>query len=139
MNDDDVLTAEGLWQRCEAKRAVALAMVEDRKHCREAWMASGFAVEFALKATIMRRDGFNTWPSRDHRPGLYTHDLRKLLAAARIDVAATPKAVRAALRTVLDWQRDHDYKPGAMPRKVARSMCNAAFGADGVVAWLRTL
>lgn len=100
-------------------------------------MASGFAVEFALKAVIMERERMNSWPSKDSRPDLCVHGLRTLFRAAGIDVRTAPPAVQPAIRQVLDWDRSHDYRAGAMPRKLARSMVEAAFGRNGVVRWLK--
>lgn len=123
----------------ESKRAVAMALVDDKLACREAWMASGFAVEFALKALIIKRQRLNSWPSKEARPDLYTHDLRGLFQAAQIDPKTAPTALRGSLRTVLDWNRGHEYTSGRMSRANARSMVTAAFDQHGVVAWLRSL
>lgn len=139
MSDEGALTGDDLWHRCEAKRAVALRMVEDRIHCREAWVASGAGVQFALKAVICKREKFNAWPSKAHRPDLHIHDLRKLFAAAGIDPREAPREVRPAIRQVLDWNRNHDYSAAPMPRMVARDMVRAAFGPGGVVEWLKRL
>jgi hypothetical protein len=38
---------------------------------------------------------------------------------------------------VLQWDRGQGYDPSPMPRKVARSMIEAAFGDNGVVTWIR--
>jgi hypothetical protein len=139
VSDGEDLTADGLWRRCEDKRSVALRMVEDRRSCREAWVAAGAGVEFALKAVICSRERFNAWPSKAIRPDLYTHDLKRLFMAAGIDLKATPKEIRPAIRQVLDWDRNHDYSAAPMPRKVALGMVEAAFGPDGVVEWLKHL
>jgi hypothetical protein len=77
-------------------------MVEDREFSREAWVASGAGVEFALKAVICARERFNAWPSKEHRPDLHIHDLRRLFLAAGIDIKAAPKEVRPSIRQVLD-------------------------------------
>ena len=58
---------------------------------------------------------------------------------AGLDPKAAPREVRPAIRQILDWNRDHDYLATPMPRKVARSMVEAAFGPLGVVEWLKTL
>jgi len=99
-------------------------------------MAAGFAVEFALKALIIRRERLNSWPSKEHRSELYTHSLRDLFQAAGIDPKAAPRELRGSLRTVLDWNRAHEYTSGRMSRANARSMVAAAFDPEGVVAWL---
>ena len=132
------LSAEDWLARVEDKRAVALALQHDRHHCREAWLAAGSAVEFALKARIMRRERWNGWPSRDSRPDLHTHDLRILMRAAGIARTEIPAHLRAKWAVVLSWDHLNEYVAGRMPRKVARDMVQAAFGPAGVIEWLRT-
>ena len=139
MSDGDDLTADGLWRRCEDKRSTASKMVDDRRSCREAWVAAGFGVEFALKAVICKRERFNAWPSKASRPDLHNHDLKTLFKAAGIDLKTAPKEVQPAIKQVLDWDRNHDYSGARMPRKVAQGMVEAAFGPDGVVRWLKCL
>lgn len=133
------MTVDGWWTRVEGKRAVALKLVDDRVHCREAWQAAGSGVEFALKAVIMRQERLNRWPDRDERPELHTHDLYVLFRVAGIDPARLQGPLRVAARVVLQWRREHDYVVGAMERREARSMVDAAFGREGVVQWLKTL
>lgn len=136
LENESPLTAEAFLHLVESKRFVAETAVENRLHCGEAWMAAGFAVEFALKAYIMRRERSNAWPSKEARPELYTHDLRKLFQVAELDLATAPRELRGALRTVLDWDRAHEYTSRRMSRANARSMVKAAFGEEGVVSWL---
>jgi hypothetical protein len=133
------ITVDVWWARVEAKRAVALKMVDDRAYCREAWHNAGTAVEFALKAVIMKRERLNRWPDRDERRELHTHDLKDLMRIAGIDPRGLERPLKASLRTVLDWDRNHDYAVGTMERRVARSMVEATFGPDGVITWLKTL
>lgn len=128
--------ADDFLKRVEGKRAVASAMVENREHCQEAWHASGMAVEFALKALIMRRERLNCWPGADTHPHLHIHNLRKLFVLAGIDVKLVDKSMRAKLRVVLDWERHHEYPTPQMARKLAREMVNCTFGEEGVVEWL---
>ncbi|MBO0906314.1 hypothetical protein [Jiella sonneratiae] len=130
-------TPEDWWRRVEDKRAVAARFKDDRKHAGEAWHASGSAVEFALKACILRREGWNRWPDRSHRPDLYVHDLGRLFAIAQISHEALPAELRASLRMVLSWRREHEYNGDRVPRRVARQMFEAAFGPDGVIEWLK--
>lgn len=135
-DEEDVLTADGFMQRVANKRAVAEAMVESRGHCREAWLAAGFAAEFALKAMIMRQEGFNAWPSAAHRPDLHVHTLRSLCEKAGIDLKALKGATRVAFRVALDWNRAHDYSVKPMSRQSARAMVEAIFGPEGVIQWI---
>ena len=139
MDSDPPLTADAFLRMVEAKRIVALATVADKIACGEAWLASGFAVEFALKAAIIQRQRLNAWPTKEARPDLYTHSLRELFVSAEIDLKAVPKNLRGAVRTVLDWNRAHEYTSRRMSRANARSMVTAAFDDKGVVAWIRSL
>ena len=136
MDEDEPLSRADFLRRVASKRAVALSMVDDAEHCFEAWLASGYAVEFALKALIMSYERLNAWPSRVSRPELYTHDLQGLFIRSGLAFAQVTGSLRGSLRTVLDWDRGHEYKTIAMPPKVARGMVDAAFGEDGVVPWL---
>jgi len=139
LDDEEILTIDGFLRLARSKRVVALKMVEDRDCCAEAWKASGFAVELLLKAVIMKRQGFNQWPSREHRPDLHQHNLRQLCRLAEIDLATLPGPLRLAFRMALDWNREHDYVSKRMRRKVARSMVDAVFGEQGVAQWLERL
>jgi hypothetical protein len=133
---ETLLFEPGLRNRSAAKRAVALAMVEDRQHCRETWVASGFSVEFALKALICRKSGWDSWPSAQANPEAHTHSLKKLFAMAGINLPSLPREMKPSVRQILDWERRHDYIATPMARKVARSMFDAAFAETGVVEWL---
>ena len=113
-----------------------MAIVEDKKACAQAVQHAGFAVECALKAYIWHQERFNQWPSRETRPDLYTHSLVTLRTVAGIKVDPTePSAPHWHI--MLQWNRNQGYDPRPMPRKVARSYVDAAFGADGVATWLR--
>jgi hypothetical protein len=96
----------------------------------------GLGVECALKAYIMRRERFNRWPYKASRPDLHVHDLRKLAAIAGISIAPT-SPIAGAWKVVMDWDRNQGYDPKPMPRRVARSWVEAAFGPEGVVSWIR--
>lgn len=139
MENESPLSAEAFLLLVESKRIAAEMTVEHELACREAWMAAGYAVEFALKAYIMRREQLNAWPPKAARPELYTHDLRALFAIAELELNATPSALKGAVRTVLDWDRAHEYSSRPMSQAKARSMAMAAFGEPGVVSWLISL
>ena len=85
----------------------------------------------------MRIERLNAWPSRDARPDLYTHDLRKLLAIAGIGLDASHE-IAAALHLAVQWDRNQGYDPKPMPTRVIDSWIEAAFGPEGAVTWLRT-
>jgi hypothetical protein len=114
----------------------ARLLAENREVAAQAYFHVGFAAECALKAYIMWSERLNIWPDRDSRPELYTHDLRKLVALARIELRTTDP-IGPSWKTVLDWDRSQGYDPKPMPRKVAGAMVEAAFGEKGVVTWIR--
>ena len=132
-------SANDFRRRAEGKRAVAKRLEDDKANCQEAWLAAGSAVEFMLKALIMKRGGLNGWPDRSIRPGLHTHDLRELMREAGIAQTDIPADMRSTWRTVLTWDHGHEYRNKAMPRRVARDMVKAVFGEKGVCKWLATL
>jgi hypothetical protein len=114
----------------------ARLLAEDRVAAPQAYSRVGFAAECALKAYIMWSERLNSWPDRGSRPELYTHDLRKLVDLAGIELRTTDP-IGPSWATVLQWDRGQDYSPNLMPRKVARSMIEAAFGDNGAVTWIR--
>lgn len=132
-------TPDEWWLRVEDKRAVAALMKESRDHAVEAWDACGIAVEFALKAYILKRERWNRWPDRSEKPSLYTHDLILLMREAGIARDDVPPTLRTSLRTVLSWTREHAYQAERVPRKQARQMFESTFGVGGVIEWLKSL
>lgn len=98
-----------------------------------AYYLTGYAVECALKARIIRLlEGY--FPPKQ---GLYTHDLDKLLDAADLKTIFEEKAkqdesFRAYWNTVKDWSEDSRYD--TYDQKRAEDMLNAA---HEVVACIR--
>ena len=96
----------------------------------------GLTVECLMKARIMQRGRFNTWPTRPMRRDLYTHDLRALAILA--DMPADPlDAIAPALHIVLQWDRNQGYGHRPPRRAVVDGFMEAAFGPEGVATWLR--
>lgn len=114
----------------------ARRLCEDKEAAGRAWDCIGFAIEAAIKAVIMHKERLNAWPSREARPELYQHSLRRLAELAEISVS-TSDVIAPAWKTVLDWDRGDSYITNRMPRKVARSQVEAAFGTEGVLPWLK--
>jgi hypothetical protein len=106
-----------------------------------AWLNAGFAVECCLKAAIMKKEGLNRWPDKDEAPDLWTHDLTGLFKRLGINPLKFDhkNKVAPALKTVLDWRREHGYSVGKLPIKHAGGLCRAAFGSNGVVEWIAGL
>jgi hypothetical protein len=114
----------------------AQLLADSRTVAGQAYFHVGSATECALKAYIMWRERLNSWPDRTSRPELYTHDLRRLVQIAGIALP-TKGPLGPSWKVVLDWDRNQGYDPTPMPRKVARSMIEAAFGQEGVVTWIK--
>lgn len=116
--------------------AAARALAQTRLAAAQAYFHVGLATECALKAYIMWSERLNSWPDIGSRRELYTHDLRKLVEIAGIELRTTDPT-GPSWAVVLQWDRGQGYDPSPMPRKVAGSMIEAAFGDDGVVTWIR--
>ena len=114
----------------------ARVLARDRLAAGQAYFHVGFAAECSLKAYIMWKERLNSWPDRGLRPELYTHDLWKLVQIAGIQLN-TKDPVGPSWKVVLDWDRNQAYDPKPMPRRVAQSIIEAAFGPKGVVTWIR--
>src|SRR5277367_3907104 len=114
----------------------ARVLAENRLAAAQAYFHVGLATECALKAYIMWKERLNSWPDRVSRRELYTHDLRELVELAGIELRTTDPT-GPSWAVVLQWDRSQGYDPNPMPRKVAGSMIEAAFGDDGVVTWIR--
>jgi hypothetical protein len=83
------------WMTLQRRSCQAARVLLRAKIAADAWNHAGFSVECALKAAIMRHQRLNTWPSRAHRPELYTHNLRDLARLANITFLTTdPTASR---------------------------------------------
>lgn len=121
---------------CRQNEVTARIMAEDKEAAAQGFFHAGIAVECALKAYIWHRQRFNNWPSKEDRPDLHTHNLRKLKDIAGLKIKTTD-AQAPSWHIVLQWDRNQAYDPKPMPRKVARSMVEASFGKDGVVTWMR--
>lgn len=120
----------------EQSEAAACLTIDNRLACSRGYQECGFAVEYMLKAYIMRKERFNSWPTREARKDLYTHDLRKLKAIAGITSQLDDPNLAEWLE-VEEWDRSQGYSPKLMPRKKAKDFYESVFGKNGVVTWLR--
>ncbi len=128
------------WFAAARRKGELARLVHDRKEIAfEAVDACGWACEFALKGVIMRRNGFNRWPTRAERPELYTHDLWKLAELAGIERASVPSHLRGRVKLAFSWNVEHRYLDRKTPRRVAKDVVDSVFGEDGVLEWLKTL
>lgn len=108
---------------------------------RSAYIHAGHAIEFALKARIMRDEGLNRWPSFGERRELHTHNLTDLLTIARLRIkieseVALGSPLGFAWMVVKDFDINHRYPDGQVfPWRVATDFIEAARDG-GVVEWL---
>jgi hypothetical protein len=125
------------WLRLARRQEAAARALLDKKLTADAWGHAGFGVECTLKAAIIKHQRFNRWPSRSLRADLHTHNLFYLMQEAGIQSADLHNdPIAPKWQTVLLWRRGDAYDPAAMPVKVAQDMLDAAYGSDGVVAWI---
>ena len=130
-------TYDEWWALVEQHKRSAELLVCDKDAANQGYYHVGLAVEAALKAYICKNERFNRWPDRSDDPDLYTHNLWKLFRRSGI-VLDSRSNFGPCWAVVLQWQRLQGYDHERMPRKVAQSFYEAAFGNYGVVEWLRT-
>jgi hypothetical protein len=82
--------------------AASLAPADNRLAAAQAYFHVGLATECALKAYIMWSERLNIWPDKGSRPELYTHDLRKLVKIAGIELR-TRDPIGPGWAVVLQW------------------------------------
>jgi HEPN domain-containing protein len=104
------------------------------------WHA-GFAVEHALKAIRVKRDGLELWPQTDKSAKWHRIEFLAERAGLQIElanVAATDVSLGAYWLTVKDWDQQKRY-PGNNPTEAeARDLLTAvANPISGVMKWLR--
>ena len=116
---------------------VARLICDDKIAASQAHWHAGLAIECALKAYIMHVERLNGWPAKESRPDPYTRNLRELPRTSGIALRGSDP-VAPAWALVLRWDCNQGCDPKPMPRKVARSFLDAAFGQNGVVTWIRS-
>jgi hypothetical protein len=119
----------------------ARVLCDNLKTTAQGYFHCGIAVECMLKAYIMKKERWNSFPSREVSRKLtigdiYTHDVRKLKKIAGIIVNETDDNA-AEWHVVEAWDRNEGYSPKHMPRKQANEFYETVFGKNGVVTWLR--
>lgn len=135
MQEEQANSVEQWIALARVYRANAFLVVDMPGMEQLAWSSAGFACECLMKAAIMAKERLNSWPSRDSRRELHTHDLERLAAILGISIAPDDD-VAAAWSVVTKWRRHHMYTASGFPAPVARSLLSAAFGEDGLEQWL---
>jgi HEPN domain-containing protein len=105
-----------------------------------AYYLTGLAVECAVKACIAKNtDRHDFPPNPSIIKNIYTHDLDKLVGAAKLQAALDAERRRnASFKTkwdvVKDWSINSRYAVGGLN---ARDLYRAVAGRNGVMQWLR--
>jgi hypothetical protein len=105
-----------------------------------AYYLTGLAVECALKACIARNTRRHDFPPNQSAiSDIYTHDLVKLIGAAKLEVALdTDRKSNILLKDkwdlVKDWDIRSRYETSGLN---ARDLYRAVAGRNGVMQWLR--
>jgi HEPN domain-containing protein len=106
-----------------------------------AYYLTGMAVECALKACIARNTKRNDFPPNlDAIRDIYTHDLVKLIRAAKLQTELDIDRRRNAsldnkwALVIQDWRVSSRYAIGGLN---ARDLYRAVAGRNGVMQWLR--
>ncbi len=105
-----------------------------------AYYMSGLAVECAVKACIAKNTKrYDFPPNQSAIKDIYTHDLVKLIGAARLQLALDADrrrniAFNNKWDVVKDWNINSRYAVGGLN---ARDLYHAVAGKHGVMQWLR--
>ncbi|AWM35575.1 hypothetical protein GobsT_67510 [Gemmata obscuriglobus] len=137
-----IQTRADFQQLAEVRLVEAKALL-DLGHWDGAYYLTGYAVELALKACIikvlMATDAF---PKKDFSHNCYTHAIEPLvdlaqLSAARTAFAAANVNFDVNWKTVKDWSEHKRYHRVTEPE--ARRLYAAVVDpSDGVFAWIKT-
>lgn len=109
-------------------------------HTEGAYYLIGLAIECALKACIARNTRRHDFPpNQSIIKDIYTHDLARLVGAARLQSALDAdlkenSALNNNWAVVKDWNINTRYLTSGLN---ARDLYRAATGRDGVMQWLR--
>lgn len=103
-----------------------------------AYYLSGYAVELALKANVIRRlKSSDAFPEKNFSARCYTHDLRVLLEIAGLvsELNSAPVTVQSNWATVFKWTEQSRYSCSL--QQEAEELVDAiAEPTNGVLTWI---
>jgi HEPN domain-containing protein len=105
-----------------------------------AYYLTGLAVECAVKACIAKNTRrYDFPPNQNAIKDIYTHDLAKLIRAAKLETALdTDRESNILFKSkwdvLKDWNMNSRYATGGLN---ARDLYAAVTGRNGVMQWLR--
>ena len=106
-----------------------------------AYYLAGYSVECALKACIAKDTRRHDFPDRDTVNKIYTHDLEKLVAAAKLEDERREQAkkdpvFRGNWDVVKQWSEQTRYR--RHDREIARKLVEAIGHREhGILAWIK--
>ncbi len=128
------------FQQLARMRLKDAQVLMQRGNVEGAYYLTGLAVEGAVKACIARNTTRHDFPpSPNAVKDIYTHDLVKLVGAARLQATLDAEIrVNSSLNknwaVVKDWNINSRYLTKGLN---ARDLYRAVAGRDGVMQWLR--
>jgi HEPN domain-containing protein len=130
------------FQRLSRTRIKEAKALLDRGLYDGAYYLAGFAVECAVKACIARQRKKYEFPDKWLTEQSYTHDLARLLKAARLEVEWNNK-METDPEFELRWKRVREWTVESRYQSTSRSNARALYYAvvsrrHGVLQWLRT-
>jgi len=106
-----------------------------------AYYLAGYSVECALKACIARSTRRHDFPDKDTVIKIYTHDLEKLVVAAKLEderraQAKSDPVFRGNWDVVKQWSEQTRYRRHDL--EIARKLVEAIGGREhGILAWIK--
>ncbi|MGA7080177.1 MAG: HEPN domain-containing protein [Terriglobales bacterium] len=128
------------FQQLARMRLKDARVLMQRGNVEGAYYLTGLAVECAVKACIARNTNRHDFPpSPNAVKDIYTHDLVKLVGAAKLQALLDAEIrVNSSLNknwaVVKDWNINSRYLTKGLN---ARDLYRAVAGRDGVMQWLR--
>jgi AbiV family abortive infection protein len=141
LNKPIVTRAE--FQQLADTRLEEAKILLDQHKWNAAYYLSGYAVELAIKACIIKHlMGRDAFPSKDLSKNCYTHSVQDLIKVADLEVTLTRARsldvdLEANWSTVKDWSEQKRYH--LIEQSDAESLYNAISDAkSGVLPWIKT-
>jgi len=129
------------WASSARQLAVDARLLLDNSSLRNAYATAGMAVEHALKAKIMQHERMNTWPSRQRRPDVHTHNMSRLIELGGLRVAIQLEVARGS-DLGLSWMLIKDFNindryPSGRPFPLTLAS-DAVWACEegGLIGWL---
>ena len=130
----------GHFQRLARTRLREARLLLSHGNAEGAFYLTGLAVECAIKACIAKNTNrYDFPPNQQAIKDIYTHDLDKLIGAAKLKTLLEAERARnisfkSKWDVAKDWNVNSRYAIGGLN---ARDLYRAVAGRNGVMQWLR--